>query len=211
MAKYRTYGYTPVNPEKHKGGSGELIVKSSWELEFARSLDLFPSVLSWSYETTKIPYRDPLSGRQKVYIPDFFAEVAQSDGYSKHFVFEIKPMHEQLDQHARNSKDAALVARNKAKWMAATMWADRHSAEFVVLNEKDIFSFHENRKPRVHSVKQYKPTYSTKPSTGKAFKKSAKAPNSSSSRTTSRGNAKSMSSRIGKANSIRRATRAKKI
>ena len=209
MARYRTYEYTPVNAEKYKGGSGRLILKSSWELEMAKHCDLLPSVLSWSYESAKIPYHDPLSGRQKVYLPDFFVEVAQSDGYSKQFVFEIKPMHEQLDQHARNNKDAALIARNKAKWAAAVKWADRHSAEFVVLNEKDIFAFHENRKPRVHSVKHFTHTYATKPSTGTTFKKSAKAPNSK--RTTKRALSNSMSNRINKARRVRRTMRAKKI
>jgi len=208
MAKYRTYGYTPVNPEKHMGGAGELILKSSWELEFAKSCDLFPSVLSWSYEATKVPYRDPLTGKQKVYIPDFFVEVAQKDGLSKHFVFEIKPMHEQLDDHARNSHDAALIARNRAKWTAASMWADRHSAEFVVLNEKDIFSFHENRNPRLHPVKQFKQTYATKVSVGKAFKKPAKSPNSR--KATKRGVNTTMASRIGRARRIRRTVRTKK-
>jgi hypothetical protein len=211
MARYRTYGYTPINPEKFKNGTDELIVKSSWELEFAKSCDLFPSVLGWSYETTKIPYRDPLSGRQKVYIPDFFVEVAQSDGYSQHFVFEIKPMHEQLDEYARNSKDAALIARNRAKWMAATMWADRHSAEFVVLNEKDIFSFAANKKPRTNPIKQFKQTHSTKPSTGNAIKTPSKAATKAPSNRRAiktRTGGKTMSNRIGKVSRAKRVGKA---
>jgi hypothetical protein len=204
MARYKSYDYRVINPDKHKGAGDDLVLKSSWELEFARSCDLFPSVLSWSYETTKIPYRDPLSGNQKVYIPDFFVEVAQKDGFSQHYVFEIKPMHEQLDEYARNSKDAALIARNRAKWMAATMWADRHSAEFVVLNEKDIFSFHENKKPRTNIVKQFKPTHSTKPAVGKAFRRTTKKSG------TKRNATQSMRSRISKASTSRRVSRSKK-
>jgi len=205
MARYRTYGYTPINPDKYRGSDSEIILKSSWELEFAKSCDLFPSVLGWAYEATRIPYHDPLSGRQKVYIPDFFVEVAQKGGYSKHFVFEIKPMHEQLDQHARNSKDAALIARNKAKWMAASKWADRHSAEFVVLNEKDIFSFHENRNPRFNTVKTFAQTHATKPSMGKSVKKAKSYKQKAKPKNAL------LASRVKRAKQIRKTIRTKKI
>jgi len=168
MAKYRTYSYEISNPEKYHGTASPLIVKSSWELTFAEHCDLLPSVLGWSYETTKIPYRDPLTNNQKVYIPDFFVEVAQRDGYSKHFVFEIKPRHEQLDQYARNSTDAALIARNNAKWAAAIKWADRHSAEFAILNENDLFSFNDNKNPRKNPIHTFAHTVATKPLKAKA-------------------------------------------
>ena len=74
-------------------------------------------------------------------------------------------MHEQMDGHARNRADAATIARNNAKWMAATKWADRHSAEFVVLNEDNLFAFHDARSPRKHPVKTYAATHATKPLT----------------------------------------------
>lgn len=163
--KYRTYGLELLNPEKFTGGGTSLILKSSWELEFAKHCDLLPSVLSWNYEMVKIPYRDPITNKQKIYIPDFFVEIARKDGYSQHYVFEIKPMSEQLQEHARSQADSALVARNRAKWAAATMWADRHSAIFEVLNENDIYGWHQNRKPRLNAIKTYSPTHATKPMT----------------------------------------------
>lgn len=163
MAKYRTYSYDPVNPEKFKGETIPVILKSSWELEFAKHCDLLPSVLSWSYETTHVPYKDPITNKQKIYIPDFFVKIAQSDGYEIDYVFEIKPMHEQLDSHARNRQDAALIARNNAKWAAASMWADRHSAIFEVINENDIFGGYSNKKGRMHPVATFSHTHSTKP------------------------------------------------
>lgn len=178
MAKFRTYDYQIINPEKFTNGGKSLTVKSSWELEFAKHCDLIPSVISWGYETTQIPYRDPLTGKQKIYIPDFFVKIAQRDGYAKDMVFEIKPMHEQLDEHARNRQDAALIARNNAKWMAATQWADRHSAEFQVLNQNDIFGGYENKKGRMHPVKSFAHT------TTKASKPTAKATRSVSSKRT---------------------------
>lgn len=175
--KFRTYAFTPRNPEKFKGETIPIILKSSWELEFAEHCDKLPSVLTWNYEAVQIPYRDPITGKQKIYIPDFFVEIASRDGVSLHYVFEIKPMHEQHQEHARNQKDSALVARNAAKWGAATQWADRHSAEFHVLNEKDIYGWHESRKPRVHPVKTFSPTYATKPASSPATKRTTPVTN----------------------------------
>lgn len=174
--KFRTYEFQPLNPEKYTGGTVPVILKSSWELEFAQHCDLLPSVISWGYEMVEIPYRDPITGRQKIYIPDFFVKIAQKDGYTQDHVFEIKPMHEQLQEHARNQADSALVARNAAKWGAATAWADRHSAVFSVLNEKDIYGWHDARKPVTNQVKAFAPTHATKPNAG------PKAPKAKSNR-----------------------------
>jgi hypothetical protein len=170
MAKYRLYQFEPINPEKYKGSTIPVTMRSSWEVEFAKTCDLIPSVLSWGYEMVEIPYHDPLTNKQKVYIPDFFVEVAVAGGYSIHYVFEIKPMHEQKDQYARNSTDAAAIARNNAKWEAAIRWADRHSAEFVILNESDLFNWHENRKQRVHTVKSFAHTHATKTAKAKTVR-----------------------------------------
>lgn len=165
MARHRFYKYELVNPEKFTNGGNHLVLRSSWERDFAEHCDLLPSVLSWGYESVQIPYRDPLSGNQKVYIPDFFVKMATRDGYSVDKVFEIKPMHEQNDENARNRKDAALIARNNAKWEAAVRWCQRHSAEFEVLNESNLYLGHENRKPRVNPVKGFAHTQTTKPTT----------------------------------------------
>jgi hypothetical protein len=196
MSKYRLYNFDPVNPEKYKGDTIPIIMRSSWEVEFAKTCDLMPTVLSWSYESRQIPYHDPLTGKQKVYIPDFFVEVAQSDGYTKHFVFEIKPMHEQKDEFARNSTDAALIAKNNAKWAAASQWADRHSAEFVILNEADLFSWHDARRQRVHTVKSYTPTYATKVANTKTSTGSRSISKGSKSITTPKKAAAQMKKRI---------------
>lgn len=208
MSRYSTYSYTPINPEKYRGENIPIIMKSSWELEFAKHCDLLPTVLSWSYETRQIPYRDPLTNKQKIYIPDFFVEVAREGGHSQHYVFEIKPMHEQLDEYARNQKDAALIARNNAKWAAASEWCDRHSAEFAVLNERDIFSWHNSRKPRVKTVSRFKPTFTaTKPTKSATVRTRAATVSNSikklQDKIAKRKN-RSTASKVAKARSIRR-------
>ena len=101
-------------------------------------------------------------------------------------------MHEQLDEHARNSKDAAIIARNRAKWAAAIQWADRHSAEFQVLNENDLFSYNNTKKGRIHPVKTWSPTHATKnnaaapkaKAAGKVAKKQASSKRMPTRRTT---------------------------
>lgn len=198
MAKYRIYEFNPINPEKYQGKSIPILMRSSWEVEFAKTCDLMPTTLSWSYESHEIPYKDPLTGKQKIYIPDFFVTVAQAGGYSVSYVFEIKPRHEQEDAYARNSTDAATIARNNAKWEAATRWADRHSAEFVVLNESDLFSWHDAKKPRKHPIKTFAHTSATKVAKPKGF--SVKKMTSTTTATKSLARAQA---RIGKARATR--------
>jgi len=170
MAKYRLYQFNPINPDKFRGETLPIIMRSSWEIEFAKTCDLLPTVVSWNYEAVQIPYRDPITGKQKIYIPDFFVERAEAGGFTRHFVYEIKPMHEQKDEFARNSADSMLVARNHAKWGAAIQWCDRHSAEFVILNESDLFSGHENRQHTKFSASGMSHTNSIKKAKAAVYK-----------------------------------------
>lgn len=211
MAKgknYRFYPYTPTNPEKFKGDTVPINFRSSWELEFAQHCDVLPSVISWSYEMISIPYRDPLSmtKKQRIYIPDFFVEILQSGGYSQSYLFEIKPRHEQLQEYARNRADAALIARNTAKWRAATQWADRHSAIFEILNESDLYAWHGAKRPRNNPIKTFSHTHTTpKVSAPKARKAAVKGTSSKKSVATKR-----MLSRVGKSKTVARAGRTKR-
>lgn len=159
--KYRTYSYNLLNPEKCLNGMNTMLFKSSWEKDFAHHCDILPDVLSWGYEIQKIPYKDPLTGKQKVYFPDFFVTSASKGGYQFQRVYEIKPMHEQLDERARSKKDAANIARNRAKWTAAVEWCERHSAEFIVLNESNLYLGHQNRPLRKHPIKKFAHTHKT--------------------------------------------------
>lgn len=179
MAKFRTYKYNIKNPEKYMGADvTQIVLRSSWELDFAKHCDLLPNIVQWGYELISIPYRDPLTGRQKIYIPDFFVRVSTGKGgATKDFLFEIKPRHEQLDDFARNSADAALIARNRSKWTAAAAWADRHQAEFQILNEADLYTGESIKIGRKYPVKGYahtkakKQNIKTKPATKKASKR----------------------------------------
>ncbi len=100
------------------------------------------------YEPWRIPYRDPVTGRQTIYIPDFLMSFQSPGGQIKTALIEIKPLHEALREHARNVKDAMQVDRNLAKWEAAIGWCQRRgNVEFVVLTEAEMFAGGENIKP----------------------------------------------------------------
>ena len=137
-----------MNPNKYDG-SYPITLKSSWEENFARVYcDMNAACISWAYEPWRIPYRDPVTGRQTIYIPDFLMSFQSPGGQIKTALIEIKPLHEALREHARNVKDAMQVDRNLAKWEAAIGWCQRRgNVEFVVLTEAEMFAGGDNIKP----------------------------------------------------------------
>ena len=62
--------YQVKNPEKYVGTKLPYC-RSSWETTFCMFCDNNPSVQQWASEPVKIPYRDPLTGKPTVYVPDF--------------------------------------------------------------------------------------------------------------------------------------------
>lgn len=118
-----------------------------------RFFDQAPGVLSWASEPVKIPYRDPITGNQKIYIPDFLVEWVDGSGTRRTRLIEVKPMHEAVESFARNREDAAIRIRNERKWGAALQWAERRGIEFKVMTEADLYNNHKNRKGREHPIK----------------------------------------------------------
>lgn len=154
MAKRREY--IPINPGKYNGRT-PIILKSSWEEHFAQVYcDLNEACVEWAYEPVRIPYRDPVTGKQTIYIPDFLMAVRTNTGRIITSLCEIKPLHEALQEHARNRKDAMVVARNIAKWEVARAWCRRRSnVQFLVLTEAHLFPGGEHIKPRKRPIRPY--------------------------------------------------------
>jgi TnsA endonuclease N terminal len=148
--------YIPINEAKYSGRR-PIVLKSSWERVFASVYcDNNPACLDWAYEPWKIPYRDPVRNRQSIYIPDFLMSFKGNNGTIRTALVEIKPSHQALQEHARNIKDAADVARNIAKWEAARAWCERRGkVDFVVLTERELFAGGQNIKARKRQVKPY--------------------------------------------------------
>ena len=70
MSKYAQGKYQIKNLEKYMGKRLPTY-RSSWEFTFCQFCDNNPAVLHWASEAIQIPYRNPVSGKQPVYVPDF--------------------------------------------------------------------------------------------------------------------------------------------
>ena len=147
----RTGQYKPAHPEKYNG-TYPIIYRSSWEQEFMQYCDNHPDVLQWASEPVSIPYRDPITGDQKIYIPDFLVTFVNNQRTTLTRLIEIKPLHEARPNHARNGVDAGLVMRNQAKWQAARAWAMRRGIEFIEMTEAEMFRGHSLREGRANPV-----------------------------------------------------------
>jgi hypothetical protein len=209
MARSANRGpFTPQFPEKYTG-TYPIIFRSSWELEFMRYCDQHPGVMEWASEPIKIPYQNPLNGKQTVYIPDFLVTYMNAGGNPSTKLIEIKPMHEAMESHARNGVDVAIRTKNEAKWGAATQWAGRRGIDFLVLTEAELYNNHANRKGRKHAIKakgKEQLKASNPKGVGRVKKQTAKSLATSSR--TARAQAKSrVSSKVGK---IQKASRTPK-
>lgn len=132
--------FTPANPGKYSGLI-PLKLRSSWEVHFAAYCDKHDDIVAWAYEPEgiRIPYPDPVTSTQKIYIPDFFMTYRDAAKEEKSVMVEVKPSHEASADAARNDQDRLLVARNMAKWAAASWWCQRHDVDFKVMTEGNLF------------------------------------------------------------------------
>jgi len=138
--------FTPKHPEKYVG-SRLPYCRSSWETTFCMFCDNNPSVQQWSSEPVKIPYRDPLTGKQTVYVPDFL--ISYIDRYQKKHVemVEIKPANQMIKERVgKNPYNQAQFVKNQAKWAAATQFCNQQGIKFRVINEMDLFVGNPNKK-----------------------------------------------------------------
>jgi len=138
--KFSQGTYTVKNTEKYIGANTPKY-RSSWERTFMMFCDNNPNIQQWASECIKIPYRDPLTDKQTVYIPDFFIVYLDKNKKKHTELIEIKPAKQTLKEKVgKNPYDQAQYVKNMAKWKAATLWAKQNGIEFRVLNENDIFS-----------------------------------------------------------------------
>lgn len=139
MARFAQGKFTPKYPEKYVGTKSPTY-RSSWEFAFMRFCDEHPSVNKWASEAIKIPYRNPLTGKHTVYVPDFFIAYSDRDGKQRVELIEVKPANQTLKEKVGRSKanQAAWIV-NQAKWEAARAYCKQKGIIFRVINETDIF------------------------------------------------------------------------
>jgi hypothetical protein len=139
MSKFAKGKFTPKHPEKYVGIKSPTY-RSSWEFAFMNFCDSHPSIQKWASEAVKIPYKNPLTQKVTVYVPDFFIQYMDKKGKMISEIIEIKPQNQQLlEKVGRNSARQAQFVVNQHKWAAATAWCKNQGLNFRVLNETDIF------------------------------------------------------------------------
>lgn len=146
MAKFAQGRFDMKNPAKYVGKKTPL-ARSSWEFVFMRMLDEHQGVQSWASESIQIPYRDPLTGRSTIYVPDFFIVYNDKNGRKHAEVVEVKPASQTFkEQVGKSLYNQEQYVKNLAKWEAANAWCKQQGIIFRVINEGDIF--HQGKKRR---------------------------------------------------------------
>lgn len=139
MGNWAQGHYTPKNPNKYIGKHTPKF-RSGWELTFMTFCDTNKNVLYWASEALRIPYKNPLTGKQTNYVPDFFVVYENKFGQKIAEVVEIKPKKQSLiESKVASAKDKAIVAVNHAKWAAAMAYCKSQGYTFRVITESDLF------------------------------------------------------------------------
>ena len=90
MSRWAQGVYQLTNPDKYVG-KGLPRYRSGWEHAFFRFCDNNTSVLQWASESISIPYRNPITGKMSIYIPDVFMTYRGKDNTIRAELVEIKP------------------------------------------------------------------------------------------------------------------------
>ena len=138
MSKFAQGPYTVKNTAKYVG-KGVPRYRSGWELAFMRFLDNNDHVMQWASESIQIPYRNPITGKQSIYVPDFLITYRSRQNTLIAEVIEIKPKKQSVIESKMSNKDRMVVAVNYAKWASAEKWCARNGLKFRVITELDLF------------------------------------------------------------------------
>jgi hypothetical protein len=139
VSKFAQGKFTPKNPEKYVGTKTPTY-RSSWESTFMMFCDNHPNIIQWASEAVQIPYRNPVTGKQSIYVPDFFVMYEDKSGNRRAEIVEIKPSSQStMEAAGNNNHNKISVVVNTAKWQAAQIWCRRQQITFRVITEKDIF------------------------------------------------------------------------
>jgi len=139
MSRFARGKFVPTRPDKYVGNRSPTY-RSSWEWAFMRFCDTNESILKWASEAVQIPYRDPTTNRNTVYIPDFFIQYVDKNGKILTELIEVKPQNQTLlEKVGKNVNNQIQYVKNQAKWAAASNWCKGQGIRFRVLNEQDLF------------------------------------------------------------------------
>jgi hypothetical protein len=96
--------------------------------------------MQWASESIRIPYRNPLTGKNTTYVPDIFLIYQDRNGQPHAELIEIKPARQATLESAKSQLDKAKVVVNMAKWEAARNWGKANGVHFRVVTEREMFA-----------------------------------------------------------------------
>lgn len=138
--KFSQGSYKLKNPDKYIG-AGTPRFRSSWEFAVMRMCDENPAIHQWASESIKIPYRDPLTGRHTIYVPDFFVVFEDKKKKKRAELWEVKPSKQALlEKVGKNPYDQAQYVRNQVKWQMAQNWCKQNGIVFRIITEDQLFA-----------------------------------------------------------------------
>ena len=139
MSRFAQGKFNLKNPDKYVGTKTPTY-RSGWEFTFMKFCDEHPSVSQWASEAIRIPYRNPLTGKHTIYVPDFFIAYNDRGGKQRGELIEVKPSSQaRRDKLGRSKHNQAHYVVNQAKWEAARAWCKQKRILFRIVTEEDIF------------------------------------------------------------------------
>ncbi len=135
--KFHKSLYLIKNKNKYIGRK-QPICRSSWESTFCMFLDNHPSILQWASEPFPIPYRDPLTNKQKNYWPDFLMIYIDKDGTKHGEIVEIKPSSQSGIKKTKSALNNAQIIKNHAKWESCLAYCAKNGLRFRLITEKEL-------------------------------------------------------------------------
>ena len=139
MSRFAQGKFNLKNPDKYVGPKTPTY-RSGWECTFMKFCDEHPSVSQWASEAIRIPYRNPLTGKHTIYVPDFFIAYNDRGGKQRVELIEVKPSSQaRRDKLGRSKHNQAHYVVNQAKWEAARAWCKQKRILFRIVTEEDIF------------------------------------------------------------------------
>jgi hypothetical protein len=136
--KYANGQFQPKNSAKYVGKKTPTY-RSSWEHTVMTFFDNNPAILQWASEAIHVNYRNPFTGKNTIYVPDFFILYMDKNGKQHAEIIEVKPLKETSLAEAKSTRDKAAAILNMAKWQAATAYCLAHGLKFRVVTEQDLF------------------------------------------------------------------------
>jgi len=139
MSRFAQGKFVPKNPQKYIGLKTPTY-RSSWEWQFMRFCDTNAAIQQWACEAIQIPYRNPLTGKNSIYIPDFFIQYVDAKNRTNVDLIEIKPQNQTVLESVGKSKvRQAQYIQNQAKWAAANAWCRHQGIKFRIITENELF------------------------------------------------------------------------